>query len=208
VAGGQELAAQIAEHFAEHEQAAALASGAWETPFGEAGEAGLAFDGVGRAQWRGVLVEAGWGGLEALGVMGSILTFTSISLFNPFALVVGFFVGGRSLRQARQRQVATRREQALEAVNRYLEDAAVAARRERQGTLRRVRRELRTTYQRRADSLHRSAREALAAARRAVESGGSDREARRAELTARLARLTELDGRAGTVATALANGSS
>jgi hypothetical protein len=152
-----------------------------------------------------VLVEAGWGGLEALGVMGSILTFTSISLFNPFSLVIGFFVGGRSFRQARQRQVASRREQALEAVNRYLDDAAVAARRERQGTLRRVRRELRTTYQRRAESLHRSARESLAAARRAVETGEPDREARRTDLAARLAQVLALDGRAVALGNSLAD---
>jgi phytoene dehydrogenase-like protein len=167
-----------------------------------AGASALALDAT---RWRGVLVDAGWGGLEALGVLGSILTFTSISLFNPFSLVIGAFIGGKTLRDSRRRELERRREQATEAVARYVQDATRAADRELKSTTRRIRRELRTTYQRRAEAVHRSAREALAAAESTIGTDPAGRDARRQALAERLAELHALDQRAlalGAAATA------
>lgn len=193
------LAAGLARDFAEEEAAVAPAVPAPAAPaLVDAGAATLA----GGARWRGVLMDAGWGGLEALGVMGSILTFTSISLFNPFSLVIGVFIGGKSLRDSRRREVERRRDQAVEAVTRYVQDAVDAANREFAATTRRIRRELHTTYQRRAEALHRSAREALLAAERTVGADPGARQARWATVEARLAEVEALERRAAALAPA------
>jgi ethanolamine utilization protein EutP (predicted NTPase) len=191
------LTTRLAEEFAGHEAAIAPMF-VPPTPAAMLPAAGEPPPTLARATpWRGVLMDAGWGGLEALGVMGSILTFTSISLFNPFSLVIGVFIGGKTVRDARRRDVERRREQAVEAVAQYVHDAEQAADRELKATGRRVRRELRTTYQRRADALYRSARESLAAAQRTVGSDDAGRERRRRELADRLGELEALAGRAG-----------
>ncbi|HEX3623084.1 MAG TPA: dynamin family protein [Acidimicrobiales bacterium] len=188
------LATRLAQDFAGHETAVA----APVTPVGELAFAadGPLVLGAGATPWRGVLVDAGWGGLEALGVLGSILTFTSISLFNPFSLVIGAFIGGKTLRDSRRRELERRREQAVEAVNRYVQEATRAADRELKSTTRRLRRELRTTYQRRADALYRSARESLAAAEKSLGADPAGRQARSRQLEAQLGRLDALDRRA------------
>jgi hypothetical protein len=134
--------------------------------------------------------------MEALGVLGSILTFTSISLFNPFALVVGALIGGKTLRDSRRRELDRRREQAVEAVTRYIEEVTRAADRELKATTRRIRRELRSGCQQRADALHRSARQSLAAAERTIGTDDAARQERHAHLAAGLARLEALDRRA------------
>jgi hypothetical protein len=142
-----------------------------------------------RSQWRGALVHAGWGGVEALGVVGTVLSFASVTLINPFSLVIGAFIGGRSVRQARQRERARRQEQALDAVTRYLDEAALDATRRWRSEIRRIRRELRTYYQEQADSLHRSAQAAAAAARAAAGLSPDQRSA----MVARLDELRALD---------------
>jgi hypothetical protein len=192
--GANEVAARLARHFAEQEAVIAPTIGApGRLPVDGAGAVTL---GPRSAAWRGVLVDAGWGGVEALGVLASILTFTSFSLFNPFALVIGALVGGKTLRDSRRREVERRRDQAMEAITRYGDDAMRAADREFKVNVRRIRRELRTAYQRRAQALHRSARESLAAANRTLGSDESTRAARHDELVNRLHALEALDRRA------------
>jgi hypothetical protein len=192
------LATQLARDFAEHEAVIAA-------PLPAPGQVAFVdqvtlVPAAEATRWRGVLVDAGWRGLEALGVLGSILTFTSISLFNPFSLVIGVFIGGKTLRDARRKEVERRREQASASVAQYLQDAAQAADRELKSTSRRIRRELRTTYQRRADGLLRSAQESLAAAERTIGTDGARRDQRRGELAARLADLESLSRRAAALA--------
>jgi hypothetical protein len=189
-----DLAARLAEEFAAHEASISpLVTVPTAVTAGGDGRLTLRQAGT---PWRGVLVDAGWGGLEALGVLGSILTFTSISLFNPFSLVIGVFIGGKTLRDARRREVDRRREQASASVAQYVQDATQAADRELKSTSRRIRRELRTTYQRRADALLRSAQDSLAAAERTIGTDAGRREERRGELGARLAALESLAQRA------------
>ena len=209
--GAQEVAATIAEHFADHEAAIApmlQASDVGMSPASVLAEvsAGAGAGGPAKVQWRGVLLEAGWSGLEGLAAIGSILTFTTISLFNPFSLAVGVFIGGKSLRQARSRELQRRRQQAVEAVVRYLDDASRETDRQWRSSLRRIRRGLRRSYQERADALHRSARESLAAAERTMAEGGGGRQARLEELESQLSALRRLDRRADELATELAAG--
>ena len=65
---------------------------------------------------------------------------------------------------------------------------------------------LRRAYQDRADALHRSARESLAAAERTMAEGGMGRQARLEELESQLAALRRLDRQADELATELAAG--
>ena len=190
VDGTTQLAQEIGDRFAASGAGVGggLDVGALTAPAGA-----LRPGGAGNLQWRRALVEAGWGGVEALGAIGSILTFTSVSLFNPFSLVVGLFIGGRSWRAAKRRGLEQRRDQAVTAIRQYLEDVGEAARRDCRSGLRRARRELRLSYQQRAASMHRSGRAALEAARRAADEGSAAREARRAERTAVLDALDALD---------------
>ncbi|MDQ1418651.1 MAG: hypothetical protein QOJ52_613 [Acidimicrobiaceae bacterium] len=209
--GAQQVAETIAEHFADHEALIAPTLHERDPALSAASilaeaSAGSGAGSAAKVQWRGVLLEAGWSGLEGLAAIGSILTFTSISLFNPFALAIGVFIGGKSLHQARSREVQRRREQAVEAVTRYLDDATRATDREWRASLRRLRRELRRSYQDRADALHRSARESLAAAQRTLVADAAGRQARLDELASGLARLHALDGRADELATELTAG--
>lgn len=208
LAGAQGIAERIAEHFAEHEATLAPSLDNSVARALEV-EGRLAAASPTKFEWRGVLLEAGWGGLEGLAAIGSILTFTSISLFNPFALAIGVFVGGKTLRQARKRELLRRREQAIEAIDRYLADAGEAADRQWRASLRNIRRELRTAYQKRAEELHRSTRDSLAAARRSLAAADGNRTTRLADLATRLGRLQALDDRAthlAAAAVALASG--
>ena len=45
-----------------------------------------------------------------------------LSILNPLSLVLGIFMGRRVLREEKQRQLASRREQAHQSVSRYLEE--------------------------------------------------------------------------------------
>ena len=193
-----DLAAQLAAEFSEHEAAIAPPLSV-ALPAAVVGARALVMEGR-ATPWRGVLVDAGWGGLEALGVMGSILTFTSISLFNPFSLVIGVFIGGKSLRDSRRRDLERRRDQAVAAVERYVQDAVLAAERELEATTRRIRRDLRSTYQRRAEALLRAAQDSLAAAERTIGADPTQRDQRRRQLSARLADLEALAHRAEALA--------
>ncbi len=199
--GAHEVADRIAEHFADHEAAIAPA---FRTSNPSLSAEAILATGSGRTQWRGVLMEAGWSGLEGLAAIGSILTFTTISLFNPFALAVGVFVGGKSLHQARHRELQRRRQQALEAVDRYLDDASRATDREWRSSLRSIRRQLRSAYQDRADILYRSARESLAAAQRTLATDRAGHAAPEAALDELLTGLQTLDVRAEQLVAALA----
>lgn len=193
-----QLARRIAEHFAAHEAvitpALPLPGAALALP------AALEYESDGAPLWRGELFEAGWGGAEAMGAIAGML---SISVFNPFAVVIGVLMGGRSLRQARHRELQERRQQAMQSVDRYLDEAAREAARQRQSALRRIRRELLAFYRRRADGLYRSARDSLAAARRALDADRPGREARAAEVAGALARLRDVDARAQELAARL-----
>jgi uncharacterized membrane protein YccC len=161
-----------------------------------------------RSKRRGALVDAGWGGVEALGVVGSVLTFTSISLFNPFSLLIGVFIGGRSLRQLRQRELERRQEEATQAITRYLDEAGRDTKRQWHSALRRIRRELRTYFQAQADALHRSARDSHTAARRIADTdaGPSQRAEIRRAVGDRLLELETLDQKADALKAALSDG--
>jgi len=203
--GAQPVAARIAEQFAETE--ATIAPSLQRSPTLTL-SADVAFDpgGLDKLEWRSVLLEAGWGGLEGMSTVGSALGFATITLMNPFAMAigVGVLIGGKTLRQGRNRERDRRRKQAVDAMARYLDDADRVADRQWRSALRRIRRELRTTYQKRADGLYRSARESLNAARRSLAADDRDRAARLEQLSDLLGRVQDLDGRAGQFAAALA----
>ena len=197
VDGANQLATRIAAHFVPHE--ATIAPTLSGPPSEPVSAGSLSFDNRSRTAWRTEILEAGWGGV---GAMADIVGVLSISVLNPFSLVVGVLMSGRSLRHARQRELEHRRQQAMEAVVGYIADAKQQADRERQLALRRLRRELRSSYQRRADGLYRSARDSVIAARRALEADHAGREKRAAQIAAELTHLLAFDERADELAAA------
>ena len=90
------------------------------------------------ASQRGVLLlEGSWTGIEAFSMVGGLI---GLSLLNPLSLVLGIFMGRRVLREEKQRQLASRREQARQSVSRYFEEVTFRVSKDVQDALRRIHR--------------------------------------------------------------------
>ncbi len=117
------------------------------------------------ASQRGVLLlEGSWTGIEAFSMVGGLI---GLSLLNPLSLVLGIFMGRRVLREEKQRQLASRREQARQSVSRYFEEVTFRVSRDVQDALRRIHRGLRASFATSAGEIARSVTEAVRAAEQA-----------------------------------------
>jgi hypothetical protein len=83
------------------------------------------------------------------------------------SLVLGIFMGRRVLREEKQRQLASRREQAHQSVSRYLEEVTFRVNKDLQDALRRIHRGLRSSFATSAGEISRSIAEAVRAAEQA-----------------------------------------
>ncbi len=112
-----------------------------------------------------------------------------MSIINPLSLVLGIFMGRRVLREEKQRQLASRREQARQSVTRYLEEVTFRVTKDVQDALRRIHRGLRTSFATSAAEISRSIADAVRAAEHARLSHGSP-----ADMVALEAELASLEG--------------
>ena len=116
---------------------------------------------------------------------GGFLMFTmlthmaSLALPGPLGIGVGLLMGKAGIGEERKRQLEKRRAAAKTAVRRFVDEFNLHVGKDLRDAVRHVQRELRDGYAGRAEELGRSAREALAAAQRAV--AGDETEA--SELT-------------------------
>ena len=96
-----------------------------------------------------------------------------LSIINPLSLVLGIFMGRRVLREEKQRQLASRREQARQSVSRYLEEVTFRVNKDVQDALRRIHRGLRSSFATSAAEISRSIADAVRAAEQARAAQGT-----------------------------------
>jgi hypothetical protein len=194
------LASQVAEHFEEGGKGLlpSIDVGGATTVLGRIAQAErpeMAEFGIGSkalAAMRG-----SYGGVLMFGMLASIV---GMAVVNPVSIGAGVLLGGKSVRDERERQLTLRRSQAKNAIRRYLDDVGFQVGKDSRDTLRRIQRTLRDHFTAQADELHRSLSESLSAAQRAVQADQAEREQRIRDLNAELERLEMLDRRAKALA--------
>jgi len=139
-----------------------------------------------------VALKSAYGGALMFTMLGAM---TGIVL-GPLSVGIGLVMGHKGLRDEKKRQLQMRRQQARNAIRRYLDEVSFVMGKDSRDTLRRIQRQLRDHYAALAEQLNRSNAEALAGASEAARRTQADRERRLADLTAELGRLRELHRRA------------
>ncbi len=113
----------------------------------------------------------------------------------PLGVVAGLFMGRKALKDDRDRQITARRQQAKQAVRKYVDEVSFHVTKDSRDTLREVQRELRDVFTARAEELSRSSAEAVGAAQDAVKADEATRTARIRELDEELRLIRQLDER-------------
>jgi GTPase SAR1 family protein len=130
-----------------------------------------------------------YGGLLMFGMLGRM---AGLAMANPATIVIGLFMGRSALRGEKERQLTMRRNQARQAHRKYTDEVSFVVGKDSRDTLRRTQRRLRDFFAARAEELHRSTSEALAAAQQAVKSDASGRQKRIKDVEAELKRIAVL----------------
>ncbi|MEU5849088.1 dynamin family protein [Saccharopolyspora shandongensis] len=108
-------------------------------------------------------------------VKGGMLLFRTVSRLamttrlNPLSVAVQVFSGAGSLWSQHKREIQQRRQQAKVAVNQYVEELKFHIGKDSKDTLRRVQREMRSTFSEKATELQNAANQSLAAAKQALQ---------------------------------------
>ncbi len=131
-------------------------------------------------------MKGGYMGMLMFGMLGSIVFGT---LFNPIGIGAGIVMAGKSVGDERKRIVTKRQNEAKAAARRYVDDVTFQVSTDSRKRLRAVQRDLRNHFTEQAEQLKRTLTESQQAAERAVKASQSERDARRAEITAELEAL-------------------
>ncbi|MDT7745912.1 MAG: hypothetical protein QOE59_4990 [Actinomycetota bacterium] len=108
-------------------------------------------------------------------MMFTLLThMAAIALPGPLGVGLGLLMGKAGLGEERKRQLAQRRTQAKTAVRRFVDEFNLQLGKDSRDVLRRIQREMRDGYTRRAEELQRSMKEALTAAQKAVTNDAAE----------------------------------
>jgi hypothetical protein len=114
-----------------------------------------------------------------IGTVGHLL----LPLLAPItAVVLAAGIGQKVIRDERKRQLTFRRQQAKQAVRKYVDEVAFIVGKDSRDALRGTQRYLRDDFQARASTLHRTAESTLLAARRAAELAVEQRSERSEQL--------------------------
>jgi len=188
----RELSHQVAEHFAADEQEVAL-----EFTVGDpiqlvdqvSVEAAIDVEvmGAGAKLWTGV--RGGYMGVIMFSMLGGMI---GIALGPLLPVAAGLVLGRKSLREEKERQLAMRRNQAKNAVRKYMDEVQFQVSKDSRDTLRRVQRQLRDHYTARADELMRSVTETLNAAAQNAKGDQATRQQRLKDVSAELDRIQKL----------------
>jgi hypothetical protein len=119
-----------------------------------------------------------------------------LAMANPATIVIGLFMGRSALKGEKERQLQMRRGQARQAHRKYTDEVSFVVGKDSRDTLRRVQRRMRDFFAARAEELHRSTTEALAAAQQAVKSDTATRQKRLRDVDAELKRIGVLRDKA------------
>jgi hypothetical protein len=183
-----QLAVQVADHFAIDEETITHAVDTGDAPVVEAGLE-LNLERVGRGANALAAVRGSYGGVLMFGMAGQLIGLT---LMNPLTAVIGIGMGRRALREERKRQLTMRRQQAKQAIRKFVDDVSFASGKSSRDAVRLVQRDLRNEFTERAEQLQRSTREALGAAEAAARQTVDEAKARQRDVEAELERVAKL----------------
>ena len=140
--------------------------------------------GIGNKALTGM--KGGYMGMLMFGMLG---TFLGFALINPVGIAAGIVMGGKTIGDERKRLISKRQNEAKTAARRYVDDVTFQVGKDSRDRLRHVQRDLRNHFTEQAEQLKRTLAESQQAAERAVKASQSERDARRAEITAELEAL-------------------
>jgi hypothetical protein len=196
----EELSTMVADHFADHQgtlglklDIAGIAEKAGDIEVRsriEGSHTGLVSSGI--TAMRGT-----YGGFLMFGMLGQM---AGLTMLNPATAVIGLLMGGRAVRDEKQRQLMIRRQQAKATVRQFIDDASFELNKEIRDELRRLQRALRDHYSACADELNKSVSASLAAARSASQTDQAQREKRLADVRAERGRIANLHAQAASLA--------
>ena len=188
-----ELAARVAEHFADGQSQVQVHLSLAVTPVASRilGD-DLDLDRAGLSGNALAAVRGSYGGLLMFGMVGQMI---GLAMLNPFSIVIGLGLGRKSLRDEKKRQLTQRRQTAKMAVRKYLDDVNVEAGKVSRDTIRRVHRDLRDEFAVRAEELLATLRESLRSAESGAKEAAVQRSTRLTDVTAELDRLSKLRAR-------------
>lgn len=138
-------------------------------------------------------LKGSYGGLLMFGMLGRM---AGLAMANPATIIIGLFMGRSALRGEKERQLAMRRNQARQAHRKYTDEVGFVVGKDSRDTLRRTQRQMRDFFAARAEELHRSTTDALAAAQQAVKSDANTRQKRLRDVDAELKRIGVLRNKA------------
>jgi dynamin family protein len=192
----QELAVRVAEHFGEDGGEMAveldLANPADVVAAVDA-DTSIRAEKMGLSSQGLAALRGSYGGMLMFGMLGRI---AGLGLINPATVVIGLFLGRKALRDEKERQLAMRRSQAKQAHRKYTDEVGFVVGKDARDTLRRIQRQLRDFFATRADELHRSTTDAMAAAQQAARSDNATRQDRLRDVRAELDRIAQLRAQA------------
>jgi len=188
----QELSQRVAEHFAADEEQVAL-----EFTVGDpiqlvdqvTVEAQIEVEvmGSGAKLWTGV--RGGYMGVIMFSMLGGMM---GIALGPLLPVAAGLVLGRKSLRDEKERQLTMRRNQAKNAMRKYVDEVQFQMSKDSRDTLRTVNRQLRDHYMARAEELMRSVTETLNAAQQNAKGDHETRQKRLRDVSAELERVQKL----------------
>jgi hypothetical protein len=185
------LSERVGELFAGDEEALPL-----RTEFGDpqhalqmtAVRASAEFEAMTRGQKAMAGVRGGYIGTLMFGALGSMMGLA----LGGLPIAAGLLMGRKALRDEQARQLALRRQNAKNALRRYVDEVQFMAGKDSRDTLRRVQRQLRDYYTARAEELQRSLNDAITAAQKATQADQQTRTQRLRQVDGELTRIQGL----------------
>jgi hypothetical protein len=147
------------------------------------------------------ILRGGYSGTSLLSMVGNI---ASLSIATPVTVGFGLLMGGKALRDEREKQLTGRRQQAKAAHRKYADDVQFQVGKHSRDSLRAVQRELRDRFTTLAEDLQRSTSETLAAAQKALQMDQAGRQQRLTAVVGQLRQLAALRQRVTALAPELA----
>ena len=130
-----------------------------------------------------------YSGFLMFGLIGQL---AGLALATPFALVLGLVLGGKALRDERERALTAARQQAKNAARKHLDDVSLVVTKDVRDAVRQVHRTLRDHFAAQAANVSQTATAALRTTEEALRRTEQERAARLADVEAELARLGKL----------------
>jgi hypothetical protein len=186
----RELEELVAEHFREGLGDFEIAAADAHAPAVDADhlgvDAGMEFTADKFGEKSLSVFRGAYGGVAMFGMAGSMV---GLSMLNPFTLPVGILLGRKALRDEQQRKLMIRRQEAKQAVRRYIDELQFSVGKDLRDTLRNIQRLLRDSFQARAEELQQTTNDALAAAQRSAQATEAQRQERLQSVDAEIARI-------------------